>query len=92
MKKSAKPGLAEKYQLGIVGDYPTTIRPMQVMKLTFDVVSEVRMFSLPPSLPPSPPCLSGLVEKYQLGIVGDYPTTIRPMQVMKLTFDMSSLR
>ncbi|EWM22535.1 hypothetical protein Naga_100290g1 [Nannochloropsis gaditana] len=40
MKKSAKPGLAEKYQLAIVGDYPTTVRPFQTVKLTLDVVSE----------------------------------------------------
>ncbi|KAM3569457.1 hypothetical protein VYU27_008451, partial [Nannochloropsis oceanica] len=40
MKKGAKPGQADKYQLGIVGDYPTTIRAKQTMKLTFNIVSE----------------------------------------------------
>lgn len=40
MQKSKLPGLAESYQLSLLGTYPTTLHKGQKVRLTFDVVSE----------------------------------------------------
>ena len=37
---SGLPGMADKYQLSLLGTYPTTLHKGQHVKLTFDVVSE----------------------------------------------------
>lgn len=88
MKKSSKPGLGDKFQLAIVGDYPTrSVRlsgPPSPLGFSPSVLSSfVAFFS--PRTPLHPPPTHTKPHTQSLPSI---PHSIRPLQTVKLTFDV----